>query len=190
MDEDENIYRKSLPSLPKNALSASVKSRQVDYLARLSMSEAVAAVSRMVAVYPNPGSAGKAYIGAMAALLMKYPKQLALDCANPLSGVALESEFTPTLAKATAWLERYMYPFDKAQAWDRRTAEQFTERDYQKPEPLEKRKEVAERIIKQVADAFTRNAGNSFSAKHGRPNGPFETEASKFNPNKRQLPYG
>ena len=127
------------------------------------MTEAIDAVGRMLAVYPNRAQVGKPYIGAVAELLMKYPKQLALDCMNPVSGVALDSEFVPTIARIVAWLNRYLHPLEASVKWDERSAEQFAQRDrdeaQEKAEPLAKRREVAERIQRDLREAFARGDG-------------------------------
>jgi hypothetical protein len=65
------------------------------------------AVSRMLDGYPNRGQAGKSYLGAIAATLTHYPKSVALACANPFTGVVLQSpEYLPSQSKVIQWCEK------------------------------------------------------------------------------------
>lgn len=70
------------------------------------LSEAIEAVAKMVAAYPNGGSqAGKSYIGTMAALLCEYPRIVAHQCADPLHGVTRTTKFLPTVAEVVEFCE-------------------------------------------------------------------------------------
>lgn len=71
------------------------------------LSDAVDLVGKLTAAFPNGGqSAGRSYIGALAAVLCDYPKSVAARCADPLRGVARETRFMPTVADLVAWCER------------------------------------------------------------------------------------
>jgi hypothetical protein len=72
---------------------------------RLTISEAIEAVGKMIAGYANRGSADKSYIGAIAALLCEYPRGMALRCADPVRGVVLETPFMPTPHDIAKWME-------------------------------------------------------------------------------------
>lgn len=68
------------------------------------MSEAVDLVGTMLATYPR-SDVSDSYIGAMAAVLCDYPRQIAMSCCNPLKGVVRECKFVPTIADVVAWCE-------------------------------------------------------------------------------------
>jgi hypothetical protein len=74
---------------------------------RMSYSEAVESVGRLIAAFPNgtPANA-KGYIGALAAVLVDYPRVVAAKCSDPLKGVARETRFLPTVADLVGWCER------------------------------------------------------------------------------------
>ena len=54
--------------------------------ARLTVSEAIDLVGKMIRGFSHQGQAGKSYIGAIAEILMQYPKQVAIACADPIRG--------------------------------------------------------------------------------------------------------
>lgn len=90
-------------TLPTKPMSSNVKQAYTD---RMMLSEALQAVHRLVEAFPNGGStAGKSYIGTIAALLCSYPRSIAMQCADPLRGVARETKFLPTVADIVAWCE-------------------------------------------------------------------------------------
>ena len=73
---------------------------------RLMLSEAMDAVTKLVAAFPNGGAqAGRSYLGALASILVTYPKIVALECADPLRGIARETKFLPTVADIVGWCE-------------------------------------------------------------------------------------
>lgn len=74
---------------------------------RLMLSEAMDAVMKLVAAFPNGGAdAGRGYLGALASILVTYPRIVALKCADPIQGVARETKFLPTVSDIVAWCER------------------------------------------------------------------------------------
>ena len=90
-------------TLPIKSSNASLRVVLTD---RLLLSEALRQVGNLVEYYPNgKGQAGKGYIGAIAATLCTYPRQVALKCCS-LDGVCLECEFIPKVANIVAYCER------------------------------------------------------------------------------------
>lgn len=77
---------------------------------RLILSEAIDLVTRMIAGYANRGQADRAYIGAMAQILMEYPKAVAMACANPIHGVVRECKFMPTPSDMIGFCEKRTRP--------------------------------------------------------------------------------
>jgi len=68
------------------------------------------------------------FIGALASVLISYPRQVALQIANPLNGIASEIKFI-SIADAVAWLERKTEPLRQSAAREERIAEQLAARD-------------------------------------------------------------
>lgn len=96
----------------------------------MTLSEAIRAVRAIVSAYPNGGNnAGDGYIGALAAVLGQYPRQVALRCADPVHGVARETKFLPTVADLVAWCERETAPLHRDIAREERIAAQLKARD-------------------------------------------------------------
>jgi len=72
----------------------------------LTSAEAIAATSQLLAAFPHVKSTSPAgFIGAVAALLTEYPRQVALKCANPVKGIARECKFL-SIAELVEWCER------------------------------------------------------------------------------------
>lgn len=112
-------------TLPTKRESSSVRRALAD---RLLLSDAIDAVGKMIRGYANSGSAGKSYVGAIAELLMHYPRSVALRCADPFRGVARETKFMPTPADVIAFCERTVAPMHEEAAREERVAEQLQER--------------------------------------------------------------
>lgn len=93
------------------------------------VSEAIEAVGRMLAGFANKDRADKSYIGAMAQLLMHYPKQVALKCADPFDGVVRGTKFLPTPSDIIGWCEREIAPLHREADRERRVDEQLAMRD-------------------------------------------------------------
>lgn len=72
----------------------------------MTLSEAIEGATKIVDGYPNGGrDAGKGYIGALAAMLASYPRQVALKCSDRVHGVIRDCRFLPTPADIVAWCE-------------------------------------------------------------------------------------
>src|SRR6476646_2000605 len=118
-----NSIQPSSPStLPMRRENSNVRRALAD---RLMLSEAIDAVGRMIRGYANSGQAGKSYIGAIAELLMHYPRSVALRCADPYRGVARETKFMPTPADVIGFCERTTAPMHEEAAREERVAVQL-----------------------------------------------------------------
>lgn len=142
------------------------KSLAAAYSERLTMSEAVEAVGRMLAAFPNTRDGVRdGYLGVMAQLLTRYPRQTALRCAHPIDGVIRDCKFLPTVSEAVKWLEREQLPLLNANVRERRDAEQFAQRERDEAdadrEPLEHRQDVAARIKDELRAKGFMFAGDS-----------------------------
>jgi hypothetical protein len=73
---------------------------------RLLLSEAVEAVGKLMSAWPNSKDVANSYIGALASVLITYPRTVAMRCSDPILGVARETKFLPTVADLVAWCER------------------------------------------------------------------------------------
>src|SRR5262245_39021666 len=71
--------------------------------ARLTISEAIGLVGKICRGFPNKDKVDKAYIGAIAELLMHYPKTVAEKCAHPIEGVVRGTKYLPTPSDIINW---------------------------------------------------------------------------------------
>lgn len=114
---------------PQNSLTkrdnSSVKRAYDD---RMTISEAIEAVGRMIRGYANRGSADKGYIGAIAELLCQYPRTVARDCADPLRGVVTTTSYMPTSADIVKWCEPKSSVMRGRVEWEERAERQLQER--------------------------------------------------------------
>jgi hypothetical protein len=123
------------------------------------MQEAIEAVGKMLNAYPNARDGIRdGYMGTIAALLCQYPRSVALSCANPINGVCRETKFLPTVAEVVAWCEPNTGHMRRTVEFEHRSQKQFREREEieaeDKAEPLEYRRKVAERILREMKEAF------------------------------------
>jgi hypothetical protein len=96
---------------------------------RILLSEAIEAVGRMIRGYPNSKDAPKSYIGALSELLMKYPRVVAMACADPFQGVARETRFLPTPADVIGFCEKRVAPLYADADREARETRQLNDRD-------------------------------------------------------------
>lgn len=100
---------------------------------RMTLSEAIEAVTEMIGRYANGGAqAGDSYIGALAATLCSYPRQVAMRCASR-TGVTAQCKFLPTDADVIAWCERDTAPLYRDAEREYRLKEQFELREQATP---------------------------------------------------------
>jgi len=83
----------------------------------------------MIRGYANKGQADKSYIGAIAELLMRYPKSVALACADPFHGVVTQTKFMPTPSDIIGFCERKAAPMHEESAREDRRADQLAARE-------------------------------------------------------------
>ena len=116
------------------------------------LSEAIDAATQIVGRYPNGGAnAGDSYIGALAAMLGSYPRQVALSCADKVHGVVRDCKFLPTPADIVAWCERAAAPLYKQAESEIQAEKQLAERyEFEEQEITGRamRKSIAELKIK------------------------------------------
>lgn len=107
---------------------------------RMTLSEGIDAANAIIGRYPNGGAAaGASYIGAIAAMLGSYPRQVAMRCADKINGVVRECKFLPTVADIVGWCEREVVPLYKHAEREVRVAAQLTDRTaYEKTETVER----------------------------------------------------
>jgi hypothetical protein len=77
---------------------------------RLIPSEAIDLAGRMLRGFPNKDKLTAGYAGAMAEILMSYPKAVATACADPIHGVVRGLKFMPVPADVIAWCENRQRP--------------------------------------------------------------------------------
>jgi hypothetical protein len=132
------------------------------------MQEAIEAVGKMLNAYPNARDGVRdGYMGTIAALLRQYPRSVALRCANPINGVCRETKFLPTVAEVVAWCEPNTGHMRRTVEYEHRSQEQIRERENieveNKSEPLEYRRKVAERIMRELKEAFANGEAEPFN---------------------------
>jgi hypothetical protein len=161
MDEPKKLPSNKQSGLPMNGPAASV---QQEFTARMTMQEAIAAVGKMLNAYPNARDGVRdGYMGIIAALLCQYPRSIAMRCANPINGVCRTTKFLPTVAEVVEWCETNTVTIRTFAEFQSNSRKQFAEQDQREEadeaEPLEYRRKVAERIRRELAEAFAEGRG-------------------------------
>lgn len=124
---------------------------------RMSLSEAIEAAGAIVDCYPNGGtSASRGYIGALAATLASYPRQVALRCADHHMGIVRECKFLPTVADIVAWCERETAPLWNSADREKRIERQIAERN--PPEISPEQREKIGSGLRELADSLRAKA--------------------------------
>ena len=165
MDEPKKLPSNKQSGLPMSGPAASV---QREFTARLTMQEAIEAVGKMLNAYPNARDGVRdGYMGTIAALLCQYPRSVALRCANPINGVCRETKFLPTVAEVVAWCEPNIGRMTRIIEFQHQSQKQFREREEieaeNKSEPLEYRRKVAERILREIKKAYASGEAEPFN---------------------------
>lgn len=112
---------------PNTRESSSLQRALSDHM---TMPEGIEAAVRIVDAYPNGGrDAGKGYLGALAAVVVSYPRQTATACADRVNGITRDCKFLPTVADLVAWCERKTEPLARAVEREGRVAAQLRERE-------------------------------------------------------------
>lgn len=96
---------------------------------RLIPSEAIDLAGRMLRGFPNKDKLTAGYAGAMAEILMSYPKAVATACADPVHGVVRNLKFMPVPADVIAWCENEVRPLYERADRDVRVKRQREEVD-------------------------------------------------------------
>jgi hypothetical protein len=93
------------------------------------MPEALDLVGKLInATYPN-SKLPNSYIGNTAALMLDYPKSIAVACLHPTRGIARDCKFPPSVAEIVKWCESDFGHLKRAYEYDQRSAEQLRERE-------------------------------------------------------------
>lgn len=124
---------------------------------RLTMPEALDLVGKLIErAYPNY-KVSDGYIGNTAALMLDYPKSIALACLHTTRGIVRTCKYPPTPAEIVKWCEADLGHLQRAFEYDLRSAEQLRERERiereNAAESPEHRAAVIERIRAQMAAA-------------------------------------
>jgi hypothetical protein len=123
MDEEDhsNNGAKNLP-IKREKLSV-----QVELDDRLTLSEAIDLVCKMLRGFPNRHQADNAYIGAVAQLLMDYPRSVAIACTHHKNGIVADVKFMPVPADIIAWCEKRTEPLRRIADWNSKAEIQLRE---------------------------------------------------------------
>lgn len=76
---------------------------------RLTFSEATEIAATILDQFPHVKSSPDGFIGSIAQIATQYPRQVMIECANPVRGVARDCEFL-SIANLIAWLEKKTQP--------------------------------------------------------------------------------
>lgn len=119
---------------------------------RMTLSDTIRAANAIVQCYPNGGqAAGKGYIGALAATLGSYPKQIADRCASR-KGIIVECKFLPTVADIVAWCERATAPLYAQSAREGRIELQLIDRE-RKPRTIDEMARIENMRLRFIEQA-------------------------------------
>lgn len=98
-------------------------------LDRLLISEATEEAGKILLLFPGlRESAGGGFIGGLVAVLMNYPRQVALRAKDPVLGVAAGARFL-TIAALVAWCEREVGPLLRRYRDEQRDVDRDVERN-------------------------------------------------------------
>ena len=120
------VSANSASTLPTTRESSNVRRVLSD---RMLLSEAIEAVGHMIRGYGHTAQAGKSYVGAIAELLMQYPRSVAMACADPRTGVASTTRFLPTPGDIVPWCEKACRPLHEEGTREHRIDEQLRARE-------------------------------------------------------------
>jgi hypothetical protein len=112
--------------LPRGYASKKLREAYTDHV---DLSEAIELVGRLLGCYPNGDKPADAYVGAIAACLRAYPRQVVERLPDPVHGLPRHCKFLPTVSDVIAWCEN-MTAADFHRAFDREDQEavQFARR--------------------------------------------------------------
>lgn len=121
------------------------------------MPEALDLVGKLIErAYPNY-KVSDGYIGNTAALMLDYPKSIAVACLHTTRGIVRTCKYPPTPAEIVAWCERDYGYLQRVADYDQRSEAQLAERERiereNAAESPEHRAAVIERIRAQMAAA-------------------------------------
>lgn len=114
-----------LIDLPTRRESSNVRRVLSD---KLTLSEAIKASGDLLNQFPNAKSHTDGFIGALAQVLMDYPRQTVGRCTSVRTGLARSAEFI-SIASVVSWCERDVRPLQEQVARADRIAAQFRDRD-------------------------------------------------------------
>ena len=95
---------------------------------RMTLSEGIEAATNLMTQFPNAKGYSDGFIGALAQVLMQYPRQVVLKCIDVRSGLARDVKFL-SISDVVAWLERGERPLHETAARDDRVRQQVKDTD-------------------------------------------------------------
>jgi hypothetical protein len=126
----EANIEKHLTNVLTGSLAKPVKSSVQKLLdERMTITDAIIAVRKMLVGFPNQEKATDGYIGAMAEVLCYYPKSIAVASAHPIHGACADLKFLPTRADLIQWCERKVGRLHEECARELRIEKQLAERN-------------------------------------------------------------
>jgi hypothetical protein len=115
-----------VPGLPKPSGNTKLQ-KLLDQ--RISMTEAMSLVSKIVGCYPyTDNKTSDSYIGALVEVLISYPAIVARKAADTRQGIARWSKFLPNVGELTDYCESITEPLRKQIESEDRRQQQLTDR--------------------------------------------------------------
>jgi len=156
-------------------------------MARLTQIEATEITLRLLKQFPQSDKmANPTFVGAIADVLLQYPREIVERVTSSTAGVAAGKEFL-SIAALVAWCERETAPLHRQAQREERIAEQLAERDKFEAENEAKRERYARQqaSIGEPYEVLRYDSSNFYDAiaKHGKPIGPFEEAGDRWNRN-------
>ena len=210
MDRDEMKLLPSVLSGSLKPLGDTKLSKMLDE--RISMTEAMALTTKIIASYPTADKVGDGYVGAIADTLMSFPASVARQCGDPKQGIIRWCKFLPSVAEIVNFCESFTEPLRRRWDRERRYDQQIKEREEFQKRQEDRAKRLSIKELKEKYGDWNNNwkpipgAEHKYKppavdpnkpkpgsyadmvAKHGRPLGRFETPGDKWNRGIRDIP--
>ena len=106
MDPEKYQQQNAPANLPSRRENSNVRQVLSD---RMLLSEAIDAAGKLIDQFPNAKGYSNGFIGALAQVLMQYPRQVVMRCIDARSGLARDTKFL-SISEAVGWLERDVRP--------------------------------------------------------------------------------
>lgn len=127
---------------------------------RLTFSETTALAGDLIGQFPNLREVSDGFIGSIASVLLQYPRQVCLKCADPRHGLARHVKFL-SIAELVNWLEKQTEPLRVDVSREHRVVDQLKARaDWESEAVSESLKEKGRAWLERIDPKARQLAGN------------------------------